>query len=176
MALKATQLDPQSAYAHCWLAIVHFFRKDNGKFDVEAQRALDLNPNDPEILAEVGHYLSFRGEYERGAELSGRAQKLNPLHPGWYYFSSARLHYHQCRYEDVLVDVQRISMPGFYWTHILNAAAFGQLDRKEAGASLALMKTAKPGISATEEIRKWNTAPGDFAHIMEGLRKAGHDE
>tara|TARA_R110000751_G_scaffold234229_7_gene335646 strand:+ start:11405 stop:13000 length:1596 start_codon:yes stop_codon:yes gene_type:complete len=176
MALKATQLDPQSAYAHCWLAIVHFFRKDIGKFEAEAQRAMDLNPNDPEILAEVGHYLSFQGANERGMELSGRAQKLNPLHPGWYHFSAALLHYHQCDYEDVLVDVQRISMPDFYWTHMLNAAALGQLGHTEAAQSLALMKTVKPSIRAAAEIQKWNTPPQDAAHIMEGLRKAGHDE
>tara|TARA_R110002167_G_scaffold124556_2_gene304051 strand:- start:105 stop:1718 length:1614 start_codon:yes stop_codon:yes gene_type:complete len=176
MALKAIELDPQSAYAHCWLAIVHFFRKDNGKFEAEAQRALDVNPNDPEILAEVGHYLSFMGEYERGIALSKRAQQLNPLHPGWYHFSFARLHYHQRQYEDVLVDVQRISMPNFYWIHILSAAALGQLERPEAAASLAMMKTLKPDISAAAEIGKWNAAPDDFTHIMDGLRKAGHDE
>jgi tetratricopeptide (TPR) repeat protein len=176
MALKATQLDPQSAYAHCWLAIVHFFRQDNGKFEAEAKRALDLNPSDPEILAEIGHYLSFMGEFERGIELSSRAQELNPLHPGWYHFGFARLHYHQLKYEDMLVDVQRIALPNFYWTHLLDAAALGQLGREEAAASLARMKQTKTGISVAAELRKWNAAPGDYAHIMEGLRKAGHDE
>jgi tetratricopeptide (TPR) repeat protein len=176
MALKATQLDPQSAYARCWLAIVHFFQKDIGKFEAEAQRALDLNPNDPEILAEVGHYLSFRGEYERGSELSDRAKALNPLHPGWFHFSSALLHFHRRQHEDVLLDVQRISMPGFYWTHLLGAAAYGHLKRAEASEVLAKMKATKPGISAATEIQKWNVVPQDCAHIMDGLRKAGHDE
>jgi len=176
MALKATQLDPQSAYARCWLAIVHFFQKDIGKFEAEAQRALDLNPNDPEILAEVGHYLSFRGEYQRGSDLSDRAKALNPLHPGWFHFSSALLHFHQRRHEEVLVDVQRISMPDFYWAHLLNAAAFGHLGRRDASVSLAKMKAVKPGVSAAGEIHKWNVAPQDCAHIMAGLRKAGHDE
>ncbi len=176
MALKATQLDPQNAYAHCWLAIVHFFRKDNAKFEAEAKRALDLNPNDPEILADIGHYLSFMGEFEQGIELSLRAQQLNPLHPGWYHFSFARLHYHQQKYEEMLVDVQRISMPNFYWTHLLDAAAMGQMGRREAPASITMMRDSKPGLSVTNELHKWNVAPHDFDHIMEGLRKAGLDE
>jgi len=175
MALKATELDPQSAYAHCWLAIVHFFRKDIGKFEAEAARALDLNPTDPEILAEVGHYLSFMGEFERGIALSQRAQELNPLHPGWYHFSFARLHYRERRYEDTLVDMQRISMPGFYWFHMLNAAAFGQLGRKEAAQSLAMMKEIKPGVTPAAAMNKWNLTPEDHAHILEGLRKAGYE-
>ncbi len=176
MALKATELDPQSAYAHCWLSIVHFFRKDFGKFEAEMQRALDLNPNDPEILAEAGHYFSFMGEFARGHELSSRAQKLNPLHPGWYHFSPALRHYHQRRYEDMLLDVQRISMPDFYWAQLLKAAALGQIGREEAAASLAMMNSVKSGVSAEYEMRKWNVPVADFAHIMEGLRKAGYNE
>ena len=175
MALKATELDPQSAYAHCWLAIVHYFRKDIGKFEAEAARALDLNPTDPEILAEVGHYLSFMGAFERGIELSRRAQALNPLHPGWYHFSYARLHYRERLYEATLMDLQRISMPDFFWTHLLNAAALGQLgDKQAAAASLVEMDAAKPGVSPADEMSKWNVAPDDHAHLMEGLRKAGY--
>ncbi|MCY0095488.1 winged helix-turn-helix domain-containing protein [Hoeflea ulvae] len=175
MALKATQLDPQSAYAHCWLAIVHFFRKDIGKFEAEAARALDLNPTDPEILAEVGHYLSFMGDFERGIALSRRAQALNPLHPGWYHFSFARLHYRERQYGETVMDVQRISMPSFYWSHMLNAAALGQLGRsQEAAQSLAMMHEIKPGGSAAAEMDKWNLTTKDQADLIEGLRKAGY--
>lgn len=176
MALKATQLDPQSAYAHCWLAIVHFFQKDNVKFEAEARRALDLNPNDPEILAEIGHYLSFLGEFDRGIALSRRAQDLNPLHPGWFHFSFALFHISQGRYADVLIDMQRVSMPNFFWTHLLIAAALGQMGDPGAGAALARMHQAKPGVSAADELRKWNVAPPVLARIMQGLRNAGHDE
>lgn len=176
MALKATQLDPQSAYAHCWLAIVHYFRKDFGKFETELQRALDLNPDDPEILAEAGHYLSMMGDFKRGIDFARRAHKLNPLHPGWYHFAYARMHYRQRRYEEALVDVQRISMPDFYWTHMLDAAALGQLDDKRASASLAMMIECQPGVSPVVEMQKWNLAQRDLDHIMEGLRKAGYRE
>lgn len=173
MAQKATSLDPQNAYAHCWLAIVHFFLGENDKFEAEAMRALVLNPNDPEILADIGHYLTFMGEFERGFNLSSQAQQLNPLHPGWYHFCFARYHYNKHLYEDMLVDVQRISMPDFFWTHMLNAAAFGQLGRSEARTSLEQVFKLKPDFSAERELHKWNASSPDFEHIMEGLRKAG---
>jgi TolB-like protein/tetratricopeptide (TPR) repeat protein len=172
-ALAATQLDPQNAYARCWLAIVHFFRGENDKFEKEAQLALNLNPNDPETLADVGHYLAFMGEFERGTELSRRAQQLNPLHPSWYHFSFARLHYHQEAYEKVIADVQRIGLPHFYWTHLLDGASKGQLRRSDASESLARIFEIKPNFSARVELQKWNAAPKDLEHIMEGLRKAG---
>ena len=173
MAQTATRLDPQNAYARCWLAIVHFFQRENDKFKAEAQRALDLNPNDPETLADIGHYLAFMGDFERGAELSQRARQLNPLHPGWYYFASARQHYDQRAYEAVLTEVQRVSLPHFYWTHLLNAAARGQLGQAEAAQSLERIYELKPDFCARTELTKWNAAPDDFEHLLDGLRKAG---
>jgi TolB-like protein len=173
MAQTATRLDPQNAYAHCWLAIVHFFRGENDMFEAEAQRALSLNPNDPETLADIGHYLAFMGEFERGIDLSRRAQLLNPLHPGWYYFSFARFHYDQREYEETLADVQRIGMPHFYWTHLLRTAAMGQLQHPDAGTSLERVFLLKPDFSARVELQKWNAAPSDLEHLLEGLHKAG---
>ena len=175
-ALKAVQLDPQNAYAHCWLAVVHYFQRDIGKFDAEMQRALDLNPHDPEILAEAGHYFCFKGEIERGIELSKHARALNPLHPGWYHFSPALLNYHQGRYEDMLMDVQRISMPSFFWTHLLNAAALGRMGHEKAGDSLTLMHLTQPGVSAAAEMQKWIISQEKYDNLMLGLREAGHDE
>lgn len=172
-AEKATALDPQSAYARCWLGIVHFFRGENDMFQAEAQRALDLNPNDPEILADIGHYLAFMGEFERGLALSRQARALNPLHPGWYFFSEARYDYDRRSYENVLTDVARISMPHFYWTHLLAAAARGQLGRPDAEDALAELFARKPDFSARAELEKWNAAPEDLEHLMDGLRKAG---
>jgi len=172
-ALAATQLDPQNSYARCWLAIVHFFRGENEKFEAEAQLALRLNPNDPETLADVGHYYAFMGQFERGAELSRRAQQLNPLHPSWYFFSFARLHYSQKNYEQTIADVEKIGLPHFYWTHMLTAAAKGQLSHADAAAALARIFEVKPDFSARVELQKWNAAPADLEHIVDGLKKAG---
>ncbi len=173
MAEAAVRLDPQNAHARCWLAIVHFFRRENEKFEAEAQRALQLNPNDPETLADIGHYLAFMGAFERGIELSRRAQQLNPLHPGWYYFSFARFHYDRRAYEQTLADVERASMPDFYWTHLLNAAALGQLEKPGARAALQRIYQLMPDFRARAELEKWNAAPRDLEHLMEGLSKAG---
>ncbi len=172
-ALTATRLDPRNAYARCWLAIVHFFRFENDKFVAEAELALQLNPNDPETLADIGHYFSFMGEFERGIELVGRARALNPLHPGWYYFTFARWHYNAGRYAESLADVQKSGMPNFYWAIIMAAAAKGQLGHSDTVSTLDRLRAIRPDMSPEDELRKWNTAETDQAHIMEGLRKAG---
>ncbi len=172
MAQKAAEIDPQNAYAHCWLAIVHFFRHENSQFKTESRRALGLNPNDPETLADIGHYHAFMGEFEKGVELTRAAIELNPLHPGWYNFSFARDHYNRSEYEETLADVERINMPQFYWARLMEAAAFGQLGRPADRVVESLLKL-KPGFSARAELEKWNAAPNDRDHILDGLSKAG---
>lgn len=176
MAEIAVSLDPQSAYARCWLAIVHFFRGENHRFEVEAQRALALNPNDPETLADLGHYYSFMGQFEHGTALSARAQRLNPLHPGWYFFSFARAAYNRRDYPQTFALAERIGLPHFYWVHLLQAAALGQMGNATAPAALARIFECKPDFRAAAELTKWNAAPDDMAHLLDGLRKAGLQE
>ncbi|MEK9660523.1 MAG: tetratricopeptide repeat protein [Alphaproteobacteria bacterium] len=137
MAQKAIELDPQNATAHCWLAIVHFFRRENERFVAESNRALALNPNDAETLANIGHYYAFMGEFDRGCELIEQAIALNPLHPGWYHFAFARRAYHAQDYRTVLAEIDRIDLPKFYWTWLLRIAALGQLgDRDNAAVAI----------------------------------------
>ncbi|MEP3279464.1 MAG: winged helix-turn-helix domain-containing protein [Stappiaceae bacterium] len=177
MAQKATRLDPQNAYARCWLGIVHFFRLENDKFLAEIERALSLNPNDPETLADIGHYLAFMGEFDRGYELSMHARQLCPIHPGWYYFSAVRYHYNRRDYEAMLADIEKVAMPHFYWTQMLSAAALGQLDRQsEAEQCLQRAYALHPNLSPKAELTKWNAAPADLEHLLEGLKKAGLSE
>jgi tetratricopeptide (TPR) repeat protein len=175
-ALAATRLDPQNAYARCWLGIVYFFWFENEKFEAETRLALQLNPNDPETLADIGHFLAFAGEFDRGMELSLRARRLNPLHPGWYYFASIRWHYNRTEYADAVANARRTGMLDFYWTYLFMAAAQGQLGVPEAAQSLGRMFELKPDCDPRAELTKWNAAPDDLAHLMEGLRKAGLKE
>jgi len=177
MAEKATELDPQNAYARCWLAICNFFLRENETFIKEAQRALSLNPNDPEIMAEVGHYYCFMGEFERGVELTRKAIVLNPLHPGWYYFSFARKHFADGDYAAAVTDVRKINLPNFYWSWLIKAAALGLMGEKEAGKdAVDRLNTLVPGFSAQKELYKWNTQKEDVDQFMLGLENAGYQE
>lgn len=170
MAEKAVALDPQNAYARCWLAVAHFFRLDNEQFLTHGERALELNPNDPETLADMGHFLSFMGETGRGRELSLRARELNPLHPGWYHFSTYRYHYSRGEFEEALGEVRRVGMPGFYWARVFEAAALSALGRKEeARAQMDRAYELKPDLNVEEELKKWNAPPDHLESFQKAL-------
>ena len=56
---------------------------------------------------------------------------------------------------------------------MLTAAAKGKLGHEDANQALARIFEVKPNFSARVELRKWNAAPADLEHILDGLRKAG---
>lgn len=146
------------------------YRFDDFELDTDT---FELRRAGQPVAVEPRVFDSFMGAFERGVALSRRARALNPLHPGWYHFSTARWHYDRGEYEAVLADVERAALPEFYWSHLLKAAAEGQLGRSDAPASIARLFGLKPGVRPRDELLKWNAAPGDVDHLMEGLRKAG---
>jgi adenylate cyclase len=83
-AQRAVELDEQSAFAHLALSLVHFHRHELGRSNHEGQRALKLNPYNPEVLAQVGWRLAIPGSWGEGMRLFQRGMELDPDPPKWY--------------------------------------------------------------------------------------------
>ncbi|MDP6951741.1 MAG: hypothetical protein QGF53_03180, partial [Alphaproteobacteria bacterium] len=173
-AMRAVELDPRNAYAHFWLAATYYFRRQIERFDAEAGRAEQLNPNDFEMLADLGHYHVVRGNIERGMDLTRHAMRLNPLHPGWYYFSFAFGYFGLGDFEQALLESAKIGMDDFFWGPLIRAAALGQLGRiEEARATLALAHAASPGLTPEAIVERWMYHGPMASNILDGLAKAG---
>jgi TolB-like protein/tetratricopeptide (TPR) repeat protein len=83
-AAKAAQLDDGDAMVQAVLARVCRFRLEHPEADRHAARALELNPNDSDVLIHVAIATLFGGEPDRAHDLALLAMRLNPLHPPWY--------------------------------------------------------------------------------------------
>ncbi len=174
-AQRAVDLAPMHALGHYALATAHFFRKEMIPFQVEAERALTLNPLDASVQAYLGLLIAAAGEWERGCELVESAMQLNPNCPGYFYFARACNAYRQGKYEEVLEAVARINMPKYFHVPALRAAALGQLRRQEEARKATqelLLLRPDLGAVAREEYSKWYS-PELIEQIIEGLRKAG---
>ena len=84
-ANKALNKDRDNPDAYYALAILsRMVGEDKDVFLNYARRAIELNPNDSWILADLGIFLAYSGEWEKGEEWITRARALNPkLHPGY---------------------------------------------------------------------------------------------
>lgn len=83
-AVKAAELDDTDAMVQAVLARVTRHRHEHERADHYADRALALNPNDPNVLIQLAVVKGFGGTAEEGFQLATKAIRLNPLHADWY--------------------------------------------------------------------------------------------
>jgi adenylate cyclase len=84
-AEQAVTANSNSAMAHQYLAIAQFNLHEDADFRKSIERALELNPNNSEILADAAQMLALLDGSERARELAEKAIAMNPGHPAWYY-------------------------------------------------------------------------------------------
>lgn len=176
-ARKAVDLDPSNHRSYQALAAAHYHRKEILPFRAAAERAIALNPMDGCLVANMGGLLASAGEWERGCALVEKALQLNPNHPGWFWFPLFHNAYRKREYREALNHALKINMPGYYFTHLALAAAYGQLGelqaaRKAAHELLALAPDFPQ--NARSALSVW-LDPDLAEHYIEGLRKAGLD-
>jgi len=175
-ARRAVAAAPSNHLGYHMLAQTLFFRREFGEFKNAAERAIALNPMDGCTVAFMGILLSYAGNWERGCELTARAMKLNPNHPGWYRFALFNDAYRQHDYRGAVEVALRFNMPTYFYTHAVLAAAYGQLGERDAAQrALAALMAQKPGFGAVarRELGKWYVDSRLLDEMLDGLRKAG---
>ena len=101
-ALRAVELDDESAKAHEALALAKTWRDwDWAGAWPEWRRALDLDPNGANAHAYYAHFLAIMGRVDEAVEHSERALELDPFNPLFHSLYSIVLHY-QRRDDDAL--------------------------------------------------------------------------
>jgi serine/threonine protein kinase/Tfp pilus assembly protein PilF len=174
-ARRAVEAAPSSHLAYHALATVLFYRRELQAFRNAADRAVALNPMDGYTAAYQGFLTAYSGDWERGCAWAERARKLNPHHPGWYWFPAVFDAYRKREYRAALDAALKINMPRFWRAHLALAAIYAQLgERDTASAALQQLLLLRPEFAATprEELGKtWD--PELVEHLMDGLRKAG---
>ncbi len=83
-AKKGYELDSSNYRTNWALGWAHLYQWEHDQAIKHYERALDLNPNDAELLAEMGNLLIYVGQPGKAIEQIKLAMRLNPLHEQWY--------------------------------------------------------------------------------------------
>jgi TolB-like protein/Tfp pilus assembly protein PilF len=174
-ARRAVELDSSGHRGYQALAVTQFHRREIQAFRAAAERALALNPMDGCNIAHLGSFTAYAGEWERGCALVERALQLNPNHPGWYWFPLFFNAYRKRDYHGALSLALKINLPGLHSTHMVLAAAYGQLgQRDEADKAVQELLKLQPDIALTVRPGlEMRLEPELVEHVIDGLRKAG---
>jgi adenylate cyclase len=173
LALDAIRHDSLDARGFSELGSAHLYKKRHDESLAAYDRAIELNPNDADILAEMANSVSCSGEPRRAIDLLGRAMRLNPYYPDWYLWYLGEAHFDLGDYEKAVHTLRK--MRDQSEAHRLLAASYahlGQVDEARYHAQQVL--AVHPNFS----IQHWRQVPPDknpepVQRLIEGLIKAG---
>ncbi len=155
-----------------------------GKHDAalaEAERAIAMEPSNPDGYLALAEVLVYRGEPAKALEAVGKAKRLNPENPHLYDYWGGFAVFNQERFEDAEETIRRVIElnPETPWSYMLLVAAYGHLGRKEE-ARIAIEHfdaiAEKRGLISLNLtlIDLWPyKKPEDKQRLRDGLRKAG---
>ncbi|MDL2410079.1 hypothetical protein PY650_31580 [Rhizobium calliandrae] len=175
----AVELDASSVLALEALAAINYYAGNFDESERLQNRALALNPNDPDMLAQFGWRLAARGKWDEGLPYLQRAidRTINP--PGWYFNLITIHQYLQGDYPAALESAERGTSDGSAISWSFVAIAQGALgNRKAAQQALAEMAARSPSMARdpAAAYRQHQGIDTIVESLVAGLRKAGWTE
>lgn len=175
-ARRALALAPDSPRANQALMGVHFTRGDVEQALRYGQRALELNPFDADVLADVGARYVQTGRYADGAGLIARAAAINPADPPWYDFFLFLAAYMQEDREGARAAAQRITSDDYVLglvARAIVAAEGGDIPR--ARDLVTRLKALQPeyGHDPRAALKRRWFVPEIYDRLVTGLESAG---
>lgn len=175
-ARRAIRLDPANVRALQALMMALFFAQQPAEALEIGERAIALNPNDTELLAEFGTRVGQIGAWERGTALVQQALARNPGHSDYYNGILAHNAYMQGDYRRAELLMRQVSMEKFPLYHFVAAIIYAQLGMKpQAAEAHDQFLRMRPNFFEgwEQEVAKRNYRPEDAVRLVEGARKAG---
>jgi adenylate cyclase len=177
----AIERDDDEAWGHWAMAGYNIYKLgEHDRAIAEMQRALELNPNDADVITDYALFLSYTGRAKEAIEWALKAMRLNPHYPSWYVMQLGEIYYDARRYEDAIVTLESLRDLETILIDLYLAASHGQLGHEDK-ARRVIERALKIEPEAT--IERWTTAekvpykdPSDRQHLHDGLRKAGLPE
>jgi TolB-like protein/tetratricopeptide (TPR) repeat protein len=174
---RAIALDPNDAMGHRAVGAVYFLRKSYELAAFHHRAARELNPNDPDVIANSSYHEAFGDEPEKALELMDMARKLCPIEPFWYSEPRGIALYSLRRYAEAAEVFERASAKVPYSYRYLAACHAQMGDMAKADAAVRKSLEQQPDFTLTEWAKDEPfRSPQQLAHMLEGLRKAGLPE
>jgi adenylate cyclase len=133
---KCVDLDPELDYGHWVLGSTYLAAGQIDRSLAEYNRALELNPNNSDVLVTMAWDLVFAGQSDKAIENVKMAMRLNPLYPEWYWWGLGIAYYGAGRFQDAADALERMHDQNSESLAYLAASygALGKLDTAKARA------------------------------------------
>jgi TolB-like protein len=146
-AQHALSLAPDSVTGTYALAVALFQKGALALFREYAQKTLDMAPYRADLIAGIGFFQAYSGDWKLGLTLMDRAKELAPFHPDWYWMPYVSDAYLREDYSAAMHYAKRVSPQAFPFFALYMAAICHRLQMSsEAQASLSAVKSMLPDL------------------------------
>jgi TolB-like protein len=176
LAHRSIQLAPNSSRGYHALGHAYWFSGDVGGALAAFVAGLTLNPNDTDLMADLGLRYANLGRWQEAVPLLEGSYARNLAQPGTYRVGLAQYHYVHGRYGDALVEARKINAPSVLYGFVLIAAAAAQLGlHPEAREALRSLLAQDPhfGDHIVTDLTLRHIHRDTIGAVLDGLRKAG---
>ncbi len=174
IASGALAVDEDEAWCHMVLGLTFLHRRQFDLALTHCERAVAINPNDPELSAKLGLVLTDLGRPSEAIPLIEKAMRLSPLNPEAYGDYLALALFGARRYRDAIAALNTAPQDTFYYHAWLAACHVRLGDVSAARRHGARATELAPDFTisqyeAMEPIRD----PADMADWTDAFRQAG---
>ena len=181
LAKKALELD-DSDYANHWvLGIAYLHRRQHEQAIAAYEKAQLINPNDPDLIADMATPLTYSGRAKEGIACIQRAMDRNPLYPDWYARVLGWSYAEAGQHKEAVAMFNEVANPPKWVSYVL-AASYAHLGWiGKATTEVEKILHSEPNFSLKDyaEYLK-ETQPYKNSEMLErflkALRKAGFPE
>ena len=144
------------------------------------EKALELNPNDADVLNDFGQCLSYSGFAKEGIEAVRKAMRLNPHYPEYWVMQLGPIYFDARRYEDAIATLESLQTSDSICIQLYLAASHAALGHKDQARAAV---TRVMGFDPKATVRSCGPVvldpykeENDREHLRENLLKAGLPE
>jgi TolB-like protein/DNA-binding winged helix-turn-helix (wHTH) protein/tetratricopeptide (TPR) repeat protein len=180
-ANHAIELAPNDAFVRGLAARAAWMACKPDQVRIETNRAIALNPNDPQTFGPLGTLMAASGYWDEGAALAEKGIALTaPSTPRWWWWAIAKRHWFRGEHRQALDAFQQAFVEQLWLSHLQMAYTLPLLERvDEAKAHVATVLKIQPKFTireADDYYRMWCFSPPYREKMRDVLRTAGLPE
>jgi adenylate cyclase len=181
LAQRAVAIEPDSGSALIRLARAYYLNGDVDRAYRATEKSLRLEPNSVDVIAVASDIFVRIGKFERGFEMLGLVQELNPNYPPWMNWDIAIVHMARGEYTQAIARLEQTQMDWQYWTPAFIAAAHcrnGDIESGRKALETALQLNPDLADVYWRDFYFWNKGPDVrpmVDAVVTGLEACGWD-